>query len=364
MIDRNVQFGTDPEFFISDGKGGFVSASEVFPQKHLPITPWASKKGAPYFSTLGTKLFRDGFGVEVNVLPRVCRALLAYDVRDAILDLNQIVKEKNERWEIVSAPMVRVPLEYIESLPEDVQRFGCDPAWNAYTERKEGIELNGRGHPFRYGGGHLHFGFIPRYSNVGTIISCDDPLSPELREKEAFSFIKLFDLTIGLPLSIIFNDEGEFMRREYYGKAGEFRFQPWGIEYRTPSPRVWNHVVMSGLAFGVGRHIVSNYKWWKEKWAALLAYRPSLEEDLQRAINKGEGGEDLIQEISYFYDKKTINWLKKDGKEIFKLMDLSIHKLKIPNEEGYGNFMLSAKAPMPGKEYFTPDDRWRGMVAL
>lgn len=362
MINLNVQFGTDPEFFIGDGMGGFVSASEVFPTKKLPLTPFSMKKGAPYFSSAQSciKLFRDGFGVEINTIPRKCRALLTNDIMDALKDLNQIVKEKNERWEIVSAPTVRVPLEYIEKLPEDVQRFGCDPAWNAYSERKESIELNGRAHPLRYAGGHLHFGFLGDYLGRNG----DSPLHPLNREKEAFSLVKLFDLTIGLPLSLIFNDEGEFLRREFYGKAGEFRFQPWGIEYRTPSPRVWNHVVVSGLAFGVGRHVVANYKWWKEKWVSLLAYRPSLEEDLQKAINKGEGGEDLLQEITYFYNPETIMWLKKEGREVFNLFQLSLHNLRLSQEEGYGNFMKAAKAPVPGGEYFAPGEAFQGNVVL
>lgn len=338
--------GADPEFFITSPEG-FVSASEVFPEKHEPLKPYSDRYGAPFTSNGYTKLFRDGFGVEVNVQPRSCRAILSNDMSNAIKDIRYLVKKKNPDWDITSIPTAEVSYDYIQKLPEDVKKFGCDPSFNAYSERKEFIDLNGEVHTLRYAGGHMHFG----YDSAKDGYNC--PLTEENKKKEAFLLVKLLDLTVGLPLSIIFADKAEFLRREFYGKAGEFRFQPWGIEYRTPSPRIWNHVVLAGLAFGTGRSIIKNYSTWKEKWDSLLRMRPSLEKDLQNAINFGDGGEDLLQEVAYFYNKSIISFLKEKGKEIFKLEELALDRVNMDNEIGYANYMGSVGQRLPGY-----DIRW------
>lgn len=330
--------GTDPEFFILDTKTKEVkSASEVFPDKKDPWMPVRSTRlPMKWFSYLGTNIFRDGFGVEINVPPSACRETLTCYVMEALRDVKTKVRDFNPDWDVISDPTVGISMEYLEKLPDDVKQFGCDPSWNAWTESEERIELNGAAHLLRYAGGHMHFGSSER-SNV---------IYPNWTNSEArkrvFQLIRLFDLTIGLPLSLIFNHEDEFLRRKYYGRAGEFRFQPHGVEYRVPSPRIWNHSAIASLVFGVGKNIIYEFNTWVKKWETLSKSRPNFEDDLILAINEGKGGEELIQEVTYFYNKSVIDFLKGKGRELFKLNELTLHKLD-EGRRGFYNEMLRAK---------------------
>ncbi len=320
-----LTLGTDPEFFLHDGEK-VRSASEIFPPKGEPWEPWKAQEYdlhgvRKYVSHRGTKVFRDGFGVEVNVPPSQCRETLTGNLSAALIDIRKKLKEmKKVKWTLLSAATVETEIPYIDTLPEDVKQFGCDPAFSAWTEREERIDLNGAVHPLRYGGGHLHFGDdLGELCKIGPI----SQKNPE-RRKDIFFMIRLLDLAVGLPLSLIFSERDEFQRREFYGKAGEFRFQPWGVEYRTPSSRVWNHPMIASLALGVGRDVIEHFPKWKEVWVKLKKERKNLEEDLQKAVNEGKGGVELLQEVSYWYGKNLITFLQGEGRDMFKLNKLTL----------------------------------------
>lgn len=321
-----MELGTDPEFFIFDKKTKkFISGSEVFPEKKEAWTPdryWIDPKTKLYkwISYAGTKVFHDGFAVEINCPPSTCREALTAYIINAVVDINKRLKEENPNWELVSSPVAKISQAYIDTLPESVKMFGCDPSYSAWSEREERINLNGATHHYRYAGGHMHFGDGGDYP---TPIHPGHHASKEGRAR-IFKLIRVFDLFIGLPLSLIFNDKGEFMRRRYYGRAGEFRFQPWGIEYRTPSSRLWNHPLVASMAFGVGRSLIQFYGIYGGIWDKLSKNRPHFEEDLLMAVNEGKGGEDLVQFVDNFYNKKTISFLSKEGKKLFKLSELTL----------------------------------------
>lgn len=94
---------------------------------------------------------------------------------------------------------------------EHAQKLGCEPDINVYTG-----ELNEAPFPhptLRTAGGHIH---------VATSFS----------EEDNMKLIKAMDLFLGVP-SILLDSDVE--RRQMYGKAGAFRFKPYGVEYRTLS---------------------------------------------------------------------------------------------------------------------------------
>jgi hypothetical protein len=98
------------------------------------------------------------------------------------------------------------------------------------------------------------------------------------------------DLYVGAPLSFLFDSKQTFLRRRFYGQAGEFRSQKYGsgkeevgVEYRTPGPEVWNAAWVASFAMGVGRHIALNFRALAKKWDK------HIEADLQLAINTGAG---------------------------------------------------------------------------
>lgn len=115
---------------------------------------------------------------------------------------------------------VAASAEYNSCWLEDprARMSGCDPDMNAYTGENNVYPplLTTK---FRCAGGHIHFG--------------DEDIFPDMMSK--IVFIKTCDYFVGSPLSYIDED---IVRRSTYGKAGNFRSKPYGVEYRTPS-NVW-----------------------------------------------------------------------------------------------------------------------------
>lgn len=89
----------------------------------------------------------------------------------------------------------------------------CDPDFNVWSDSRPN-EVGRAGANGRCAGGHIHIG----YNNHNRITSN--------------YLIKALDLFISVPLVIM---EPNNRRKEMYGKAGAFRQQPWGVEYRSPS---------------------------------------------------------------------------------------------------------------------------------
>lgn len=55
---------------------------------------------------------------------------------------------------------------------------------------------------------------------------------PNTNVEESLSIVKWMDVFLGVPSLLLDPDEE---RRKLYGKAGCFRLQPWGVEYRVLS---------------------------------------------------------------------------------------------------------------------------------
>lgn len=98
----------------------------------------------------------------------------------------------------------------------------CDPDFNAYTEdvnpKPEGASTN-----LRSAGFHVHVGY------------------PNTSVEESLSIVKWMDVFLGVP-SVIIDPDTE--RRKLYGKAGCFRLQPWGVEYRVLSSYMMNKDIL------------------------------------------------------------------------------------------------------------------------
>lgn len=81
---------------------------------------------------------------------------------------------------------------------------------------------------------HIHFGI------------------PNLDPDNIVMLIKYCDLAMGLP-SVLVDTDTE--RRKLYGKAGCFRMQPWGCEYRTLSSFMLNDQYLNKVYNGIERAI-------------------------------------------------------------------------------------------------------------
>lgn len=315
-----LNLGTDPEFFIEDKKGVLVPAWEYFPSKDKPI----KLQNKSYYGSLenvGTA-FHDGAAVEINVIYNACKETLASRVFRS-LQAAQARLPKSLR--LVAKPMAKIEdmRAMLKTCPEDALVFGCDPAWNAYTGKFEGLQLDATTHPYRYAGGHLHIS-VERWYSPYTLKEYGLDFMTD--RKKLAVLARLLDRYLALPFSAWFNKPETFLRRKYYGKAGEFRVQDYGgtaygFEYRTLGPEVWNSPAVESWAFGVMRHVVRNYN-------KLIKTRDTaLERRIRHAVNTGIGIQPLLK-YAYLPPDESSHSTRKNLMQIIK--DKPFQSLVIP----------------------------------
>lgn len=289
-MTTNVLKGTDPEYFILGPDNKPVPAFKLgFPDKHDKLV---LRHG---------KAFRDGYAIEINVEPS-----LRWDVvTDAVRLVMKEIQNKHlpADHRLLSMPTVRIDLEKdMVDAPLDMMTFGCDPSMDAYTGMPKLPDIDATEHPYRYSGGHLHF------SEPGVKEDSKHWLTNIDRCR---TFIRMMDVYLGIPLTAIFNRPQTYMRRKYYGQAGEFRQQHYadgtvGVEYRTPGPEVFNHPAISHFAMAVGEHIFANFEKIEENWSDRFTER------IKDAINTGVGLGSYIENVRGLYSVELIDWLGKN----------------------------------------------------
>lgn len=308
-----VWLGMDPEFQVLDKNKKPVLAHEV---------GFEQKKGETFMSA-----FRDGANVEINTEANTCReSLSSYFVNSL-----EFAKSKLPAGYTIGAQAAwPVTLKQVRSAPPDVREFGCKPSRDAYTGETKIPALDGSTHKRRYAGGHLHmsvqnvapevfFKTTGREMGVNDRNLWDSLIDPLGQRK----YVKLLDWFIGLPCTFIWDDDGQFQRRKWYGQAGEYRshfygkakedkdgnnrFPYAGVEYRVPPPQLFNHNAPLTLMFGVARHIAMNFAHYSARWDSEMA---SKEEALHMAINKGKGVEALLTPVPGWYSLENLAKLK------------------------------------------------------
>jgi len=193
-----------------------------------------------------SKLFFDGIQAEMAVGYSTCREYFADNIKwcwEAALN------KLPSGHRIVLKPSAKIQKEVIERADPEARRFGCAPDFNAYTCSTNTPEMDASRHPFRYAGGHLHFG-LP---DIGYREKNDPYLKMATTEEGHLRVIKFFDLLVTIPTLLLDNGPGARRRRSKYGKAGCFRPTPYGIEYRTPSCWWLKSPMTVSIIYGLGR---------------------------------------------------------------------------------------------------------------
>ena len=279
--------GTDPEKLIRDPDGKPVPAHEFFPRQ----------SEAKY--TNNFKLYRDGYMLEAWVAPHHCRAYLISRVCSAFeCALSMLPKG----YTLDSIPAVRVDLKFLdkEGTPGDVSMFGCNPSINAYTLEQQIPAIDARTHPWRYGGTHMHCGMNREKARR---------VAPWfLDEMNRILLVKMWDRYLGVPLTAALDCPEQYLRRKWYGKAGEFRFQEYdqfnfGVEYRTPS-QIFNNYGVASWAFGIFRWVWEHFESLKAGWDV------GREEATKHAIDTGDGLLKLVDSVPGYYSMTTIKGLR------------------------------------------------------
>ena len=199
----NPLIGADIEVFLMHKVSGEIVSAEGF-VKGTKNEPFNFDPASKYFATS-----LDNVLGEFCIPPATNKVNFIENIKKSLEYLNATIPDE---LCTVSKPAAILKDKYLQT--ENAKLFGCEPDYCVWTRsinmKPEGVNPN-----LRSAGGHIHVGY-------------DEPNRQEVAE----DIIKAMDLFIGIP-SVIQEPDND--RKSLYGKAGCFRFKPYGVEYRTIS---------------------------------------------------------------------------------------------------------------------------------
>jgi hypothetical protein len=307
--------GTDPEFFVTRA-GRVVPAFDFLPDKY----------------TTSDGLFWDGFQAETTIdlwwyAPVTERGNPSYAVRcHAILAQvigRQLGKLRDHGLNIAPQSVWRIPPDMLKFASEGHVALGCDPSRNAYGMHGRLVERP-RELGWRFAGGHIHFNMS----------------APERGDRNNVRYIvKTLDALLGIPSVCLAQNFDHFIRRRYYGLAGEYRLPLHGLEYRTLS-NFWEMDPKAfDLVFDLARHAFNVGK------SRLRNIFVGSETAIRDTINFCDvrSAKDFMKLNREFYTAWT-DLTYANSKPFWEAIDGGIDKV-IPN---WGKDVVKAWHPMPG----------------
>jgi hypothetical protein len=229
-----VTIGSDPEFFLR--KNG----------KLLPAFKGLPKKGP---------IFADGFQAEINPAPGVMLQPLMARVKTMMREAIQLSGADD-----ISPLSTEAVNEQEMADAGEWRQLGCQPSINLYGIYPD-IPMDGSTLLHRFAGNHIHFGRL-----------CS--------KEETTRIVRGLDAVVATWLTGAGEGIESPIRRRYYGLAGEFREQKWGLEYRTLSNLPLLHPALWTLTFRLARDVFNLALYDK------LDFWRAKENDWLRAINE------------------------------------------------------------------------------
>jgi len=230
--------GADPEFFFMREDGVAMNADYFLPHR--------DKKKQVDGSAV--ELFFDGFQGELNFSAGTCREGVLRRIRSGLGAAYRTAQTKSKadgvKYRVALESMVPVEADILAAAHEEAREFGCDPDFDAYSGGANPPGPDAEDHLFRYSGGHIHMGATS--FNAGEV-------KYMFQDKAIMKFVQLMDILVGIPLVILDRDDGSGARREVYGRAGCYRKQKYGVEYRVPSNFWLKSPELAGFALGLCR---------------------------------------------------------------------------------------------------------------
>ncbi len=224
--------GTDPEIFAVDGKGQVVPAWTYLPNKEKPIKHklhgW---NGTAYW---------DGFQAEFTTQgTQTCLLQVSDNIQGGLKKIHEAAKEVGGKLTIET--VLPVDPDFLQGETLEHVQFGCAPSWNVYGLR--GNIEDGRNVPFRFAGGHLHFG-LSRLTK-----------EPEKRQQIIEKYVRALDKVLAVAVVSLLGELDNPIRRRFYGQPGEYRMPAHGFEYRVLSNAWLCHPLAFNMVFDLARSV-------------------------------------------------------------------------------------------------------------
>lgn len=207
--------GADPEIFAVTKTGRVLPAWEFLPEKGPDC-----------------EVFWDGFQAEFTTETETCLAWFLDHVRKGLMRVHKAAQAKG--GQLALTDVIEVPMDILETAEQKHVQFGCEPSKNAYNDHGQ-LDAKCRELELRFAGAHKHFG------------------AGRMNETQAIPIVKALDAIWGTVSVSMFEGLESPLRRIYYGKAGEYRLPPHGLEYRTPSNAWMCHPAIAQLSWTLAR---------------------------------------------------------------------------------------------------------------
>lgn len=204
---NNITIGSDLELFIKDKETGCLESA---------IGIFGGTKDEPKYIGEGCYVQEDNILLEANIPP----VTSFDDFYKYISYIKNYVNENYPNLELVYSSSEKASAMLL--IDAKAREFGCDPVLIIdYNEEGDVIPEfefdmfieSKRNSNLRTGGFHIHFGY-------------DNPTTEINRQ-----LVMLYEKNVTLPL--LYLDVDNYHRRQSYGKAGEYREKPYGLECRS-----------------------------------------------------------------------------------------------------------------------------------
>ena len=248
--------GSDPEVFVLSGKGNLMPAFEFLPAKK-DDNGVALMVGQPYW---------DGFQAEYTISPAYCHEIVMSNIAGGLTKVLAAARTKDSKATLTWKTVFEVPDHYLRDAAEPFVALGCAPSMNAYPNVQAIDVPDGRLLPHRFAGFHIHHG-------IG-----------QLPRAKMERIVKAMDNIVGVASVSLLDGMDDPVRRRYYGRAGEFRLPPHGLEYRVLSSAAMARPELTFLLLDLARY------------ASLLERR-----DIYEKVWESPGDE-VVQHIINEYD--------------------------------------------------------------
>lgn len=204
----DIKIGFDPEVFLVDNNGKFISAVGLV----------GGSKTEPKDIGSGHYVQEDNVAVEFNTPPvNVFSQQPVEQIRRHFQYVfDWLVRNVCAPNNLQLSKAASAIFDEDQLQTEAAKTFGCDPDYNAYNGLENPKPKGPEG--LRTCGGHIHIGYASRPEEV------DFELNKLI--------IKYLDYKLGVA-SVLHDPDAR--RRELYGKAGAYRDKSYGVEYRTLS---------------------------------------------------------------------------------------------------------------------------------
>lgn len=203
VVTQAISLGSDPEFFITS-EGKVVGSERLLGEKGQQLSYG--------------KLVRDGVQVELQTVAETCRGRLGNKMKSMMMDIEGLLNAA--KLGISLETVVDIEDDVWETLPETSKALGCSPSLNVYDNAAT-IGVDPATYRARSAGGHIHMGGTRVHAITAANMQVD--------------LVMACDILMGNLSVLLDRSPRASERRQVYGRAGEYRNQPHGVEYRTLS---------------------------------------------------------------------------------------------------------------------------------